>query len=233
MRSCPIALVVLLAGCAQHIYSPPARGMPLEGSRSLATDENALMLEAGESGALFGPDFAVAGIRYRHGFSEQLEGSAELGLLRVTTDGDTTTHRNAYAARAAVKYALVKWVAFVGGLGGGAHDAGGFLSPDLGVLVSGENKYVVPNLSVRTFVSQPIAAQRVDLGFDDNDEIGRVTGEPRFSYGFSLGSSLRIPMWRCDALTHSLYGGFTLTRISDGEKALGILGLSAGFEMVF
>ena len=183
----------LLSACGYNVYSPPARSVPLESVATLRPGQYAIAADFGVAVSVFGPSIVAASLRARRGTLPDLDTVIETNLLRVVgqPEADTREHRNAYDLRAGVQYRLASFVAVSGGLGGGAYAGGGFISPDLGVVVGYENRYLIPFLSVRGYLSQPLAARRVDLG---EDEGTRRFSTPSTTVGVAVSSGLRIPL---------------------------------------
>lgn len=239
----PAVLLALLAlGCTPQVYSPPARALPLEAPAALGDGVSALQLEAGSSSEVFGPSVVHAMGRARHGLTDTLDLSAEANFL-IVTNGDPETgaevpHRGIYSARLGLKYAVSPNFALTFGAGGGASAAGGFLSPDVGVIFGFENPHVVPFVSLRGFLSQPIAARDVTIPDSDGD----LTLRPDLTLGFGFTTGIRIPFgqWfdarnrRAAALVG--IGGTYLNdpnrRTPDEDDYVFLFGLNAGLEIL-
>src|SRR6476469_9623514 len=102
----PVSIAALLlcsSACQYHVYSPPARGLPLETPATLPRQRTGAQIEAGSAGAVFGPELLVAGARVRRSLAPQLDGSLEAGVVRVVKASDAQTHRNIYTLRAGAK----------------------------------------------------------------------------------------------------------------------------------
>jgi hypothetical protein len=198
----------LLAGCSlcvacnTHVFSPPTGGFPIESPASLGAQRHSLGADFSYAAAVFGPAAAGLRFKYRHGLSDQLEVSAAPSMIWISGNGTAESHTGIYALRAALKYSPIPHVAVGAGIGGGASAAGAFLSPDLGLTLGYENRYVVPFASTRTFVSAPIAPRAVYFTTDDDagdphdpdDAPDRHRRTPHFSYGVQLSLGLRVPL---------------------------------------
>lgn len=227
----PLVGLAVLSACSYHVLSPPSRALPLESPRVLPVGANAIAAEAAYSDTTFDPAILSAALRYRRGLDKALDGSLDLTLLHVTgRPSSLDTWPQAYALRLGLKYQLTGSASLQAGLGGGASAAGGFISPDVGLSVGYENRHLVPFVSVRGFLSQPIRAQRVHLG--EEDEVERFS-TPQTTWGASGALGVRIPFEQSDELTHSLALGVGVIWLCDAERCGGYFSLGAGFEGVY
>lgn len=232
-----LALVALAsAGCNHHVFSPPARTMPLESPETLAPGETGVAVEGTHHGEVFGPDVTGGTLRVRHGLVEDVDGVAEAGVLHVHGDSEAGTHPNAYSLRLGTKFQLVEHFAFTMGVGGGGSAAGYFFSPDVGVVLGYENEYLVPFMSFRTTFSLPIAPEEVDtteVGNADEPQLGT----PKLTGGLAWTAGLRLPLPAGDpeheGLRGSLVLGIGMTHLYDGDDDANLIGVGAGGELVF
>lgn len=230
-----IVLLVALAGCAPHLYSPPGRSLPLEAAATVAPGETALQLEGGVSSAVFGPGVAHGTARVRHGVAEEIEVVVEGNAVVVLHDDEgpsSDAHRGIYGARVGAKLGFSPHFAFTFGAGAGGSAAGGFVSPDLGIIGSYDNPYVVPFLSLRGFISQPFAVRGVEINHSDRTE--RFT--PDLTWGFAWSTGLRIPVGAYDEellrRRAALVVGVGSTSLFDRTPGSELLfGGSVGFEL--
>lgn len=226
-----LAIALFLSGCTRHIFSPPTRLVPVETASTLEASETSAGLHAGLRGAIFGPSVVVVAGQGRHGLTEELELGGDLNYMYVSDEqeGIAVDHsRNAFSGRASLKWApevLGQYVALVGGVGGGHGAAGGFVSPDVGVLFS-YDWYVTPIVSAGVFVSQPIGAKTLDIRENVDDE--PLLSTPEFTYGYSLASGFAIPIKRV-----KFTFGLSLDVVNDSEKQLPFVGLTAGWSYRF
>lgn len=223
---------LLAAGCAHHVYSPPARMMPLESVATLSRGETGVQGEFGGASWING---TTASLRARRGVTERVELSGEASAVHVGRDSAAGTNRNGYALRAGAKYEALPWLAVVGGFGGGSSAAGGFLSPDVGLIVAWENRYVVPFLSGRASVSLPVNARQVDV-----TEVGDATtfvGKPERTWIFGGTAGLRVPLGPprpgSGPLRGNLLAGIGMTHLQDSKDEQNVLQLGLGGELVF
>jgi hypothetical protein len=220
-----------MAGCAHHVYSPPARMLPLESVATLPRGGTGVQ---GEFGGVSWIDGTTASIRVRRGLTEQAEVSAEASVLHVGRRSAAGTNRDGYALRAGAKYAATSWLAFAGGLGGGTSAAGGFFSPDVAVIVAWENRYAVPFLSGRASSSFPIGARQVDVtGIDDT---ATFLGTPRQTWIFGATTGVRVPLGRSGAgsgARGNVLAGVGMTHLQDATDDEDVLQLGIGAELVF
>jgi hypothetical protein len=222
----------LMAGCAHHVYSPPARMLPLESVATLARGETGVQ---GELGGVSWIDGTTASIRARRGFTERTELSAEASVLHVGRRSAAGTNPNGYAVRAGAKYAVWPWLALAGGLGGGGSAAGGFFSPDLAVIVAWENRYAVPFLSARAGLSLPLEARQVDM--TEVGDSATFAGTPERTWIFGATTGVRVPLGSSrpasGAVRGNLLVGVGMTHLQDSKDDQDALQLGFGGELIF
>jgi hypothetical protein len=217
-----------MTGCI-GIYSPPARLTPLETAATLEENQTGLSGEVGYAGAVFGPDVLSASARVRRLLIKDLDWTVETNLLHIfdRNENSTDADPNVYSVRGGIKYRVFKCISFTGGLGGGASVGGGFISPDLGVILAYENDYFVPFISVRGYISQPIAARAVSYG--DDDDI--TTETPEFTFGWNPTVGFRIPVGRSPEIG-SILLGIQLTHMAKTDHSAAFFGIAGGPEFV-
>ena len=235
-----ILLVALVlsssAGCQRHIFSPPARTVPLDAPRVLAPGETAINVTGSHTDSIFDANVDGGTLGVRRGLTERVELQAEASGYHVDADDQTraSISRTAVAGRVGTKVALYgKHVSALGGLGGGRHAAGGFFTPDLGLTVGFDNPYFVPFVLGRVGVSQPAFAKTLDLSRPD-EAPGTALVKPRFStyYGFTIGG--RVPIEpNGSKLKGGLIGGLAFQEIRDSVEHKSGLGLTLGGEIIF
>lgn len=212
-----LALLFATAGCNRHVYSPPARVLPIETARTARADVTGVAIDTGPSGALFGPSLWSGTGRVRRSVAPGTDVVAEGTVLVVTStdddEGVTAPHRGVYVLRAGVKHELAQHFALVGGLGGGASTAGGFVSPDAGAVASWENPYVVPFVSARGYLSQPVGASAVDLRGANEGE--RYNRPPELTVGLNLAAGVRVPLGPRHEEAGAIGAAFGLTGMRD------------------
>lgn len=228
-------------GCVSYVHSPPGRVMALESAKALNPGETGIQVEAGGGGGGAGLGLVGVTARVRHGVVEGLDVNGELGYLRLSpdayfVDGDDG---NLFTARAGLKYAVRPPIAFTLGFGGGAWTGGGFISPDIAMILSWENPYFVPFVSGSGYLSQPIGARTVSLQREAILSDMPFVGLPDFTVGWTAGAGFRIPLsHKKDGKTKSalLFGVRFIGAAHDEEGQRShetyILG-SGAFEYVF
>jgi hypothetical protein len=208
--------------------------LPLESVATLPRGELGVQ---GEFGGVTWIDGATATIRARGGLTERIELSAETSVLHVGHESAAGTNPNGYAARVGAKFRALPWLALTGGLGGGGSAAGGFLSPDLGVIVAWENRYAVPFLSGRAGVSLPIDARQVDVTEvgDGTTHVG--TPEQTWIFGATTGVRVPVPVGSRAAGSGRLRGnlllGLGFTHLQDSADDQDVVQFGLGGELVF
>lgn len=233
--SIPFALVVsaLFTACSHHVYSPPARMISLETAATLQPGEVGVAFEGNGGGVLaFGGEVAGGTARVRVGQYENFELSGEGSATFVLNEGSGDDHRGIYSARVGSKYRLTDWLSVTGGLGGGGSAAGGFFSPDLGLLVAYENLYFVPFVSGEVGVSVPFAVSAVDTS-EPEEPPGSVMSEPVTTWLAGAQAGFRIPIHVNGHERFSLLGAAGLLGLLDGVDDGLLLGASAGAEYRF
>lgn len=228
-----LAATLLAQACTPYVLSPPARAIPLESAATVGEDHTAVQAEGGVSGEVFGSGIAHGTVRVRHGLTPDLEISAEANALIFTNLFATEEHRGIYSARVGVKHSFSPHFALTGGLGGGGSAAGGFFSPDVGFIAGYENPYAVPFVSGRLLLSQPFATRTVTIDDGDDNMDDDVTAAPDLTYGFAVGTGVRIPLGPRGEPTFALSTGVGLTFLSDGGEGRGYPGFSVGLERIY
>jgi hypothetical protein len=230
-----IAVCACASGCGYHVFSPPARGLPFDSAATLPPGKTGVAIEGGQAGELFGPDIFAIGGRVRHGLREGVDGVVEANIARVLGDSDADTHRNLYSVRAGTKLRPWKFLAFTAGLGGGGSAGGGFISPDIGVVLALENPYFVPLVGARGMFSQPIGARSVDLGSDDSDDDdreARYRSTPIGTWGTTVYAGARIPLEHVNSPATAFTVTASWTELGDSDTHAGFSGFGASFELV-
>jgi len=242
-RVLAVIFTLLVNGCTPHVFSPPAGSFLVESSETVGAGKHGVRGEFFAGGALFGPEVLSARASYRHGVSDELELSAAPAIISVLGGRAGDSSPNVYALRVGAKYAPVKHVALVGGLGGGSSAAGGFVSPDLGVIGAYENPYFVPFVSARGLISAPVAARTVhftvDDGAGDTDDEDDLPDEyrqrPELTYGLqlSVGARLPLPYDPIGDLRPSIACAIGITSLYDDRHDEGYAGGSCAFDLAF
>ncbi len=231
---------VLLAGCSHDVYSPPARMLPLESAAALRAGQIGLQVEGATHGVALGVSAETGTLRARTGVAEGTDASAEVSILRIDGSSAGGTFPDAFAGRVGVKHELRRWLSIAGGAGGGASAGGGFVSPDVAVIVAAENPYVVPFLSLRGSFSAPFDRHSVDTGKAGADAPGRWVYTPPFTWIAGGIGGIRVPLPvgahadRPPEVSGSLLVGLGYTWLAyDGGPTSVVGSLGAGGEIVF
>lgn len=236
----PFGLAVLAAfvatGCQRHIFSPPARMVPLDAPRVLNPGETAVSFTGSQTSSVFDANVNGGTVGVRRGLVERVEVQGEVSGYHVDADEQTRADisRNAVAGRVGTKVGLLgRHVSALAGVGGGHHAAGGFVTPDVGVTAGFDNPYFVPFVLGRIGMSQPIGAKTLDLS-RPTETPGSARTKPSTSgyYGFTLGG--RVPIEPKDAkIKGGVIGGVGYQHIRDKEDTRSGLGLTLGGEIIF
>jgi hypothetical protein len=236
IRLSSAVIVLLLGGCNHHVYSPPARTLPLETIGSVGHGRTGLALEGARHGALFGVHAATGTARFRHGVSDDVDLSLEGNLIHIEGESAAGTMQEIYSLRIGTKYQVTSAFAVTGGNGLGLHAGGTFASPDLGVITGFENRYAVPFFSARALMSVPVRSHTVDTtsaGSPPGTELGRA----ELTGGFATAFGLRVPIPPSfepkTGVRGSLVGGGGVTLLADSEDDTMLMSWGAGAEMEF
>jgi len=228
MMRVAIVCVALVAGaCSRNVYTPPARVSVLEPAATTGRGQTQLVGQFGSHGDLFGPTLTAGGVGARHGLSERLDVVADAAFGVVSDDDEDVDEDGRIGmARAGVKYGIGPddVLAVRGGLGGGyAPAGGGYVSTDVGAVLSLPFKYFAPWIATAAFVSTPIGAKDVRVGPED-DAFDR--GETTAGIGGSFGA-------RVGTKTFGVALGAALTLIADDDEndTFFSLGLSADYRL--
>jgi hypothetical protein len=227
---------LLAIGCNHHVYSPPARALPLESVAPVGRDRVGLALEGAGHSELFGPSATSGAGRLRVSPHEDVDVSVEGNVIHIQGKPATDVDQNIYALRLGAKFRAQSWLALTGGLGGGLHAAGTYASPDLGVIAGYENSYAIPYVSFRGFVSEPLAVRAVDTS-EAGEAPGTHIGRPRTTGGFSAALGLRIPIVPGfdpnEGVRGALVASPGLTYVGDAEQDSVFVQLGGGAELTF
>ena len=201
MRIGLILALALTSGCLAYVHSPSGRSFPLESSKTLYTRDTGMQVDAG-GGLEAGVGLPGFNVRVRHGIVDKLDGSAEFGYQRIRTEEFylATSDRNVFTGRLGIKYAIIDHVALTAGLAAGGWAGGSFLGPDLSMIFAYENPYCVPFVDAGGYTSHPLRATDVVITDLAPGSLGddSLTAVPVFSYGWTVGLGLRIPLLHYD-----------------------------------
>ncbi|MFW2387734.1 MAG: hypothetical protein ACN4G0_05330 [Polyangiales bacterium] len=188
-----VLLSVLAGACSPYLHSPPARMLPLETAASLPKGDIAIQAAGGGGAATWGPSVGAGTLQARFGVGHNLEVAGEGSVARIgkrDTEWDTSARQSIFAGRGGFKYAPVNWFAVQAGFGGGGSAAGGFISPDAGIIFSYQGKAVVPFVGSGFFYSHPINPKAV-LFYDDRGN--REVLLPDQTFGVYTNLGVRVP----------------------------------------
>jgi hypothetical protein len=234
VRILTLALVMAAVGCSYHVYSPPARSLPLESPRPLPAGQTSVTGEAAAHALLFGPDLVGGGLKVTHGIA-QGEVSLEGAALVVQGESAAGTNPVVGMGRAGF-HAGDRIFGFAAGLGGGWSAAGPYVSPDFALIAGYENCYLVPFGALRASVSVPIDPRTVDVSKPE-DGLGAHRLRPRTTAAFSPGVGLKVPLFhQCgEAVQYraALLLGLAWTILVDADKSDTFFGLGGGLTVNF
>lgn len=195
MRWVLISWFFFALGCAPYVHSPPGRSLPLETSKTLHPRETGVQFEGG-GGA--GADIGVPGftLRVRHGLVKHLDASAEFNFSSIRPDSSYRfegANPFVFSGRIGVKYAIIDHVALTAGCAVGSWAGGGFVSPDLSLILAYENPYFIPFASAGGYTSHPFNEKLVALR-DFDPPIDSFVGVPVLTWGWTASGGFRIPV---------------------------------------
>lgn len=223
-------------GCERHLYSPPAQYAPLDAPRVLAPGETAVRGQASQTDSVLDGSVVGGTIGVRRGVAPSVEIAGEATGARVRGGDDIAREpsRTIVSGRVSTKVEVVgHHVSLLGGLGGGHHAAGSFVSPDVGITAGYDNPYLVPFVQARVGVSQPLGARGVDLSRTD-EAPGTVVSKPQTStfYGATVGA--RLPIEPAGArVKGGVLAGLSFTEIRDKDEHRNGLGGTLAGEILF
>jgi hypothetical protein len=187
MRS--FVLLLAIAACTPHAFTPSARPMPLSSAKTPAVGEGDIQVDGNASGEVFGPGIHAGNLRYRRGVADNIALTGDAGFIRVS-GGSSDENRWAGLGRTGVQLAAESEgdldAALFAGIGGGyAPAAGGWVATDVGAMVVGSNKYVRPIFLFDVYAAQPFATE----AFAVEDKMLRMprTAGVQGMLGFELG----------------------------------------------
>ena len=195
LRTTLLLLALAVSACSPYLHSPPARMVPLEAPQSLAKGDVAIQGAIGGGAAVWGPSVVAGTLQGRYGFGRGFEGALEGGFAVAgarDTNWDTDASHALGAGRAGFKYAPVSWFALQAGFGGGGSEAGGFVSPDVGLIFGYQGEAVVPFIAAGFYSSHPINPKTIT--FRDNGDVELIA--PDTTIGGYGNFGLRIPVTR-------------------------------------
>lgn len=228
---------LLLAGCTPHLYSAPTRVAPLESSRPLDVGQTSLQVGGGYHSETWGIDASTVSLRASRGVAEHLDVSANAGLAHIVGQGAADVHPNIYTGRLGLRWApprLGNYLALTAGVGGGASQAGGLVSGDIGYIAAYENDVLVPFTATSVWLSQPVGAREVDLSLE-GEPLGTDVQVAETTWGTSTALGLYVPLrfGAGNGPRGGVYLALTLTSLRDSEDASLLVGVSPGIEVAF
>lgn len=191
-----LVLCVGAAACSPYLHSPPARMVPLEAAQALGKRDVAIQAAIGGGAAVWGPSVVAGTLQSRYGFGRGFEGAVEGGFAVVgarNTSWNTDASHALFSGRAGFKYAPASWFAVQAGFGGGGSAAGGYVSPDVGLIFGYQGEAVVPFLAGGFYSSHPINTKPITF----RDGSGAVEAlYPDKTLGAYGNFGIRIPLTR-------------------------------------
>lgn len=191
-----LALVLALGGaaCSPYLHSPPARMVPLEAAKALHKGDFAIQGALAGGAAMWGPAVGAGTLQGRYGFGHGLEGALEAGFAAAgprDSTWNTEARHSVFSGRAGFKYEVASWFAVQAGFGGGGSAAGGFISPDAGIIFSYQGEHVVPFVSGTFYYSHPVNEKPILFRDDDGRTELLLPDQTLGVYG---NFGLRIPV---------------------------------------
>jgi hypothetical protein len=167
--------------------------VPLETAKALHKGDFAIQGALAGGAAFWGPSVGAGTLQGRYGFGRSFEGALEAGFATIgqrDTDWNTTASHTLFSTRAGFKYEAVSWFAVQAGFGGGGSAAGGYISPDAGIIFSYQGESVVPFLAGGFYYSHPVSENAIV--FRDQNSVEVLL--PDRTLGAYGNFGLRIPV---------------------------------------
>lgn len=237
------ACVVVVSGCINHAYSPPARLAMTESPATVAPEHWTIAASGGGGGDVFGPTIVGGTVAARTGINDSLdvafEGTLayaydkETEVVNATTDETKEVLRHSFGVAAAtrLKYQFCPFASLAGGVGIGGTDMGGFLAPDLALIVGWENPYFVPFVTEDITLSLPFAPQPIDVGEDDDGT--DLLDSPNMTLHVSTTGGFKVPLggWETGHAPVSLIGTLTYDWAVDKDENDTFFAIGGGVEV--
>lgn len=224
---------LLLPACSQQVYVPPTRPMLLHTARTVGAGQTSVQAQASTGGAMFGPEVSAGNVQIHRGLTERLDVAVDGTVYHVHDGSASRSDPNVYAVRVGVRGGLDENLAFVAGVGAGSSAGGPFVSADAGVVLSVENRYLVPFLSLVGSAGRPLDPLPVDVTVPDDERRQFDTPRPTLGVGGTLG--VRLPLgWTPErGAPLSLVAGLGYHHLRDADSDEGYAGFGFGVESNF
>lgn len=182
-RGIPLfALPIALSACTYHVWSPPARVMPLEGVEALEEREVRAQVNGNyhASVEVFDdrPSAAGAALAVAVGLGDDVDINLTGQALHLPGGGTSDLDRTIWAGRVGARWSAERWAALSLGAGAGANAAGPFVVPDVGVTLGDGNEYIGFFVDLRFGVSIPVDPKTLDLTLPGDRESHLATPRP-------------------------------------------------------
>lgn len=186
-----------LAGCVETLPVPPSRLAVHDTPATVGAGNVEVAIGGGLAGSTFNGSASVGTLSVTHGLNDQndLRFDATVGAI-VVDEQYIRNHVSGFAlARMGVERNLVPGVvSLIGGIGGGATLAGGFVSVDAGILLGYENRYLSPFAGAVLHVGVPITHPTVRIDYrEDGGAISTVYREAYSAFGWVASAGVRLP----------------------------------------
>lgn len=236
---------LLGSGCSRHVYSPPARMLPIEDALGPSAGGVNLGVQGSGSGTVFGPTIAAAGLHVDVGVSDRIDLVGEGTFMNLDGSGDQpidSPRTDGAAGRAGLRFTLSETqrkpgdtpplllgLALTGGFGGGATAVGTHVSPDLGLSFSMRTPTGFDlSTGVRTWTSVPILRRTFAWTEDERSNEAATT----FGAGFTIQGAVPLgfdPTRRGEPRFRALVG-LGIAYIGDGTEEATFMQLGGALE---
>ncbi|MCA9603118.1 MAG: hypothetical protein KC417_13890, partial [Myxococcales bacterium] len=156
-----MCVAMLAVGCAPRVYSPPVRTAGLSSPATVGDGRVGVQVSGSHPVAGIGSDPGsppeTAGVRVRYGLAPKVDLLVEGGGSYANNWPQSDAFDIlAIGGAAGLKYRFAEFAAVDAGLGFGGSKVGGFLGPDIGIVVGYENELFVPFLGFHFGLSIPV-----------------------------------------------------------------------------
>jgi hypothetical protein len=232
-RGSGLALLLLAGGCSMRAYSPPAGWSRASQVATAPQGETWLGASGHGGGGLFGPDLVGGALSLRRGLSETLELEADAGWVQIDAAPRTPVFRGVLTGRGGLRGRFapdLPHLAWSASLGGGAHAAGGFLSPEAGLQAGYANRWLTPWVQASGFVSLPLGARAVDVAPAGAE--APTLDAPVTTVGLRLGAGLAIGWDDLPLRLHLAAHVVHLARLDGPSDSVSHVGLGLEYGLV-
>lgn len=184
-------------GCVETLPVPPSRIAVHDTPATVGAGNAEVAGGVGVAGSVFNGTGLSGGASVTRGLRDDLDlrGDVLVGGL-VVDSGYLHDRITAFGlARLGLERSLVPGVvSVIGGVGGGATRAGGFVSADAGLLLGYENRYVSPFAGAVLHAGTPLSAPLVRIDYQEDPTTVRTVYRRAYPvFGWVASAGVRVP----------------------------------------